>query len=255
MNDQGSKIRSYFDGEALAYVRERERQVSFASQKQIVLEMLDGAAGRALDVGCGPAIMEEALLERGFEVWGIDASVKMIEYGNQRMAAHPMRARCHLNVGDAERLDCADGFFDAIVSMGVLEYLPSYDRMIGEIRRALRPGGIAVLTLPSGVSAYRVARSVFDAVRQRAKRALGRPPDESQLFAIHRCVPWKLDQQLERAGLRKIQGRFCNFIFFPLYELHSGASDALNRSLTSLSDSPLGPLLGSQYIVKVQKAG
>jgi ubiquinone/menaquinone biosynthesis C-methylase UbiE len=153
MGDQGSKVGSYFDAEALEYVRERERQPSFVAQKRFVLEMLEGAGGRALDIGCGPAMMEGALLERGFEVWGVDTSAQMIAFAKERVAAHRMAARCHLSVGDGEELPFAEGFFDAVVSMGVLEYLPSYDRMIGEMHRLLRRGGIAVLTVPNRVAA------------------------------------------------------------------------------------------------------
>jgi ubiquinone/menaquinone biosynthesis C-methylase UbiE len=252
-SDEQAAIGQYFDAEALEYVHEREGQLSFQAQKRIVLEMLEGAGGRALDIGCGPAMMEPALLERGFEVWGIDASAQMIDYGNQRMAAHPMRERCHLSMGDAERLVWPEGRFDAIISMGVLEYLSSYDRMIAEIRRTLRPGGIAVLTLPSRVSLYRVTREAFEAARVAAKRILGRP--SSAGLTVRPCIPWQLDAQLERAGLRKLEGRFCNFIFFPLHEVHPRASNALNRRLEGLSGSAVGAALGTQYIVKVRKPG
>jgi ubiquinone/menaquinone biosynthesis C-methylase UbiE len=248
-------IGQYFDAEALEYVQEREGQVSFQAQKRIVLEMVEGGGGRALDIGCGPAMMEPALLERGFEVWGIDASAQMIEYGNQRMAAHPMRSRCHLSLGDAERLAWPDGYFDTIISMGVLEYLSSYDRMIAEIRRTLRPGGIAALTLPSRISVYRLTRNAFEAARAAAKRVLARPPPAAGRLPVHPCIPWQLDAQLEGAGLRKIEGRFCNFVFFPLHELHPAASNALNRRLEGFSSSALGPALGTQYIVKVRKNG
>jgi ubiquinone/menaquinone biosynthesis C-methylase UbiE len=255
MTEQGSRVGSYFDAEAPEYVGQRERQPSFVAQKRFVLEMLEGVGGRALDIGCGPAMMEEALLERGFEVWGVDASAQMIAFARERMAVHRMAARCHLSVGDAEGLDFAEGFFDVIVSMGVLEYLPSYDRMIGEMQRLLRRGGIAVLTVPNRAAAYRVEHAAFAALREAAKRVAGRPRAASLGVATNPCLPWQLDRQLERAGLRKIESRFCNFIFFSLHELHPGASDALNRRLTgALSDSVLGPLLGSQYVVKVQNS-
>jgi ubiquinone/menaquinone biosynthesis C-methylase UbiE len=252
---ESAAIGSYFDAEALEYVREREQQVSFQSQKHLVLDMLQGVSGRALDIGCGPAMMEEALLERGFEVWGIDASPQMIEYGNQRMAGHRMGTRCHLALGDAERLAWPENTFDAVISMGVLEYLSSYDRMIGEISRTLRPGGIAVLTVPNRLSSYRLAASLYYTVRETARRVAGQAPAASRTPPTRPCVPWQLDSQLERAGLRKIEGRFCNFIFFPLLELHREASEALNRRLAPLSSAPapLGAALGSQYVVKVQK--
>jgi ubiquinone/menaquinone biosynthesis C-methylase UbiE len=244
----------YFDTKALEYVQQREGQLSFQAQKRIVLEMVDGAGGRALDIGCGPAMMEPALLERGFEVWGIDASAEMIEYGKKRMATHPMRGRCHLSLGDAERLAWPDGYFDAVISMGVLEYLPAYDRMIAEIRRVLRPGGIAALTLPTRVSAYRLTREAFETARTAVRRVLRRPPRTDRL-PLRPCIPWQLDAQLERAGLRKIEGRFCNFVFYPLHELNPAASNALNRRLEGFSSSALGAALGTQYIVKVRKNG
>lgn len=251
MTLRADKVRDMFDAEALEYVRERDAQYSFQAQKKIALEMLEGASGRALDIGCGPAMMEEALLERGLEVWGIDASPRMIEYGKARIARHPQARRCHLALGDAERLPCADGFYDAIVSMGMLEYLPDYEPALREMHRALRNGGIAVLTVPSRVCAYHFARDGYDKARSFIRRTARGPAP----VPVYRCIPWRLDRQLARAGLRKLESRVCNFIFFPLYEKLPRASLALNRCLTPLSGSPLGLFLGAQYIVKVEKRG
>jgi ubiquinone/menaquinone biosynthesis C-methylase UbiE len=248
---QADSVRSLFDSAALAYVREREQAYSFQSQKKIVLEMLRGSSGRALDLGCGPAMMEEALLERGLEVWGIDASERMIQYAKERIGRHPQARRCHLAVGSAERLPCADGFYDAILSMGMLEYLPDYEPALREMHRALRNGGIAVLTVPSRVCVYHLARDGYYKVRSFAGRAAPGPGS----VRVNRCIPWRLDRQLNRAGLRKRESRVCNFIFFPLHETLPRASLALNRSLTPLGGSPLGLFLGAQYIVKLEKRG
>ncbi len=67
------------------------------------------------------------------------------------------------------------------------------------------------------------------------------------------CLPWALDRQLAGLGMRKIESQACNFIFFPLKELHERACDALNRALTPLSRLAIAPLLGAQYVVKAQK--
>ena len=66
-------------------------------------------------------------------------------------------------------------------------------------------------------------------------------------------MPARLDHELERAGLQKLDGRYCNFIFHPLHELHAGASMAINRRLTALGQPPLARWLGSQYVVKAGK--
>jgi SAM-dependent methyltransferase len=261
VSPQADNVRGFFDSEALAYVREREQQYSFQSQKRIVLEMLDSEARRApggpwkraLDLGCGPAMMEAALLERGFDVWGIDASEQMIEHGKARIAENSLRSRCHLAVGDVQKLPCADGFYDAVVSMGLLEYLPDYAPALREMHRALRNGGIAVLTIPSRICAYHVTRRGYHGAVAFARRLAGRRTADAPAFAVNQCVPWRLDRQLAQAGLRKLESRTCNFIFFPLHDKLPRASLALNRRLWPLSDSPLGLFLGAQYVVKVQK--
>lgn len=233
-----SSVRRYFDDAAPEYVRDREAQPSFQAQKAIVLGMLEDRRGRLLDLGCGPALMEPALVERGLEVWGIDASARMIDAGRGRIA-HPA---CHLDTGDASSLRFASGFFDAVISMGLLEYFPDYSPVLREIARVLKPGGVAVLTVPSRVSPYHLPNRAYRFLR-----------GSTRVLAENRCVPWRLDRELAAHGLRKIEGRGCNFIFFPLHDKAPRASDALNRRLSRLSGTALGPWLGSQYIVKTAK--
>ena len=86
-------VQRLFDGLALEYVAERERQPTFVAQKGVVLDMLKGAEGRLLDVGCGPAVMETELLRRGFEVTGIDMSIEMLRHGLNRLAGTAGRER------------------------------------------------------------------------------------------------------------------------------------------------------------------
>src|SRR4051812_49214562 len=97
--DPVAAVRSFFDAEALDYAHNRERQYSFVSQRDLVLQLLPEGVGRVLDLGCGPAVMAEPLLERGAEVWGVDAAEQMIELGRARMAMHRRRERLHLRVG------------------------------------------------------------------------------------------------------------------------------------------------------------
>lgn len=253
MRDPSPEIRSYFDGVAADYDRARAGEPSFLAQKRIVLEMIGGRGGRVLDVGCGPAVMEEALLERGLEVWGIDPAERMIELGRARLAAHPAQSRCRLETGDVRRLRWPAEFFDVVISMGVLEYLPDASAALSEIRRVLRPGGIAVFTVPNRLCLYRAGRALHRSVDALGRRALGRAPASGEALPARRCIPFLLDAEMERAGFRKLEGRFCNFIFFPLHELSRGLSDALNRALFPLSGLPFSGALGAQYVVKVRR--
>ena len=241
------QVQALFDSLALEYVRERERQFSFISQKRIVIEMLMARRGRLLEVGCGPGIMLPDLLAMGFEVRAVDLSTEMNRRAEQRMNGQPLARRCRLAVGDVEQLEFGEGAFDAVLAMGVLEYLPACDAALREMVRVLRPGGLLVLTVPNRAAAYHLASSAYLA----ARRLVGRP--RRRVLPAKPCLPWVLDRQLVRLGMRKLESRACNFIFFPLKELHERASDALNRALMPLARLPIAPLLGAQYIVKAQK--
>ena len=248
-----ANVRATFDSLALEYVRSREQQVSFKAQKRIVIEMLGGVKGRLLEVGCGPAVMTPELLAMGFEVQGIDVSGEMVRRASERMAGHPLARRCKFALGDVERLQFAGGTFNAVVCMGVLEYLPRYARALAEIWRVLVPGGVVVLTVPNRASAYHVARSGYAALRSFERQLRGRSAPLG--LAHNRCVPWKFDRELAEAGLRKVESQACNFIFFPLQELMPRASESLNRALEPLAPFAGAPLLGAQYIVKAEKTG
>ena len=253
MNAHAAAIRRYFDAASDQYARGRAQEYSFTAQKRIALEFLPARSARVLDIGCGPAVLADELLERADEYSGIDLSPQMIAHGAARMKGHPQGSRCTLSVGDAEALAFPDGSFDAVVALGLLEYLPSYERALSEISRVLRPGGVAALAVPNRASAYRRCRLIADRARLGAKRLLGRAPRGTERFHWNPCIPARLDEELARAGFARVAGRYCNFIFYPLHELHAGASLALNRALSGLSDSALGRVLGAQYVVKARR--
>lgn len=245
-----AEVQALFDGLALEYVRTRERQSSFIAQKRLVVEMLAGAGGRLLEVGCGPAVMSPELAAMGFEVHGLDVSGEMIRRARQRMAGHPLEKRCRFALGDFERLQYPDGFFDALLAMGVLEYLPDYANALRAAARVLKPGGVAVFTVPNRVSTYHLARSSYFALRQAMRRLKGQAADS---MPLNRCIPWLLDRELERAGLHKVDSAACNFVFFPLKELKPQLSDSLNRALHPMARWPVARLAGAQYVVKARR--
>lgn len=51
--------------------------------------------------------------------------------------------------GDALELPFADGSFDRIIAAEIFEHIPNDTRAIAEMYRVLRPGGLAVVTVPS----------------------------------------------------------------------------------------------------------
>jgi ubiquinone/menaquinone biosynthesis C-methylase UbiE len=250
---QAAAIRRYFDAESDEYARSRAEEFSFIAQKRIALAFLPPRMARVLDIGCGPAVLADDLLARADEYCGIDLSPEMIARANARMEGHPQRARCSLSVGEAQALGFADASCDALVALGLLEYLPSYEGALREMWRVLRPGGVVVLAVPNRRSAYRSCRRVADRARNALKRLLRQAPRASERFRWNPCVPARLDEELRAAGFEKTAGRYCNFILYPLHDLHAGASLALNRALSRLGQPPLASRLGAQYVVAARK--
>ncbi len=100
-----------------------------------------GEGTRVLDVACGPGFAAEAAVERGAVVTGIDFSPEVIAIA---------RARCpeiDFRRGDAQRLACEDGQFDAVMmNFGIL-HLPYPERAFAEAARVLRAGGRYAFTV------------------------------------------------------------------------------------------------------------
>lgn len=107
-------------------------------------------AARVLDVGCGSGLLAQVLIEAGYEAVGVDASPAMIELA--RTVAPAARFDV-VRLPTAAAPDTWGGLprADAIVSTGhVLNYLDSRDDIaaaLGEMARALRPGGLLAIDL------------------------------------------------------------------------------------------------------------
>jgi ubiquinone/menaquinone biosynthesis C-methylase UbiE len=116
------------------------------AQRAAALRALEPRAGeRVFDVGSGPGLLaREIALAVGATgaVRGVDVSGSMVAMSQRRCADLPW---VDLRVGDATALPCGDGEFDAAVSTQVYEYVQDLDAALGELARALRPGGRAVI--------------------------------------------------------------------------------------------------------------
>jgi 2-polyprenyl-6-hydroxyphenyl methylase/3-demethylubiquinone-9 3-methyltransferase len=93
-----------------------------------------------LDVGCGGGLLAEEIASMGFDVTGIDPSEQAIEVA--RAHARENGLAIDYRVGSAERLPFENGSFRMVACCDVLEHIPGWKLVLGEIARVLRPGGI-----------------------------------------------------------------------------------------------------------------
>jgi SAM-dependent methyltransferase len=97
-----------------------------------VLDSLGPLEGnRVLDLGCGKGRFAAHLARAGAEVVGLDLSASMLA-----CATGLNRVRA-----SAKRLPFADGAFDAVIAIEVIEHVGALDLVLEEARRVLRAGG------------------------------------------------------------------------------------------------------------------
>ncbi len=99
-----------------------------------------------LDAGCGTGVATRALAQRGYRVFGIDASYGMILKANSVCNADGITNVQFIH-GDVQSLPLQDSSVDAIVCLGVITYFKSEVKALQELSRVLKPDGILILSI------------------------------------------------------------------------------------------------------------
>jgi 2-polyprenyl-6-hydroxyphenyl methylase/3-demethylubiquinone-9 3-methyltransferase len=153
---------------------------------------IDWAGKRVLDLGCAGGFMAEALADRGAQVTGIDPAEKAIAAARAHARAAGHAIGYDVGVGEALPYDRAG--FDAVVCVDVLEHVSDLDRVLAEVARVLRPGG---LFLFDTINRTPLARLAAITVAEDILRVLPRGTHDPALF----IKPDELRAGLSRAGL------------------------------------------------------
>ena len=98
---------------------------------------------RIIDIGCGEGSLGVQIHDRYREVYGIDISEEAVRIAKQNGI---IASRVNLNV---ENAPFSDSFFDAAVTLDVIEHVFDPIRFVREIHRVLAPGGYVVISTPN----------------------------------------------------------------------------------------------------------
>jgi ubiquinone/menaquinone biosynthesis C-methylase UbiE len=115
-----------------------------------------GPGSRLLDIGCGTGHWSQFFASLGYVVHGIDSSPEMIA-----VAQGKALAGCTFEIADALALPLADGSFDVVALITVLEFIACPKRAVSEAARCTRTGGslmVGTLNRLALLNQHRVAR-------------------------------------------------------------------------------------------------
>ena len=100
--------------------------------------------GRVLDVGTGTALIPIELCRRapGMEVHAIDMASSMLAIARRNVAGAELGAHIHIESGDAKAMRWEDRAFDTVISNSLIHHMPDPGRVLREMFRLVRPGGV-----------------------------------------------------------------------------------------------------------------
>ena len=155
--------------------------------------------GHWLDVGCGTGALSQTILNLYDPqvVKGIDRSDGFVAYARDKVND----PRVTFEVGDAQSLPMDSGLYDTAVSGLVLNFVPEPAKMISEMSRAVKEGGVVAVYVWDYADKMQLMRYFWDA-------AIALDPavadlDESPRFPI--CNPDALHELFQKLSLKQVE--------------------------------------------------
>lgn len=138
MSQRGYQLGYARDNEAMHSTYGRRRKA--ATMLAVLHEAMGPRLGDAdvLNLGCSTGIIDEFIAPHVRTMTGVDIDAPAIQIAESRRTAPNIVFR----VADAMALGIGDARFDIVICSQVYEHVPDAVRMMGEIQRVMRQGGV-----------------------------------------------------------------------------------------------------------------
>jgi ubiquinone/menaquinone biosynthesis C-methylase UbiE len=234
-----------------------------------ILRMVDksdlSVGSSVIDLGCGPGFLSVELARKGYRGVGLDGAAAMVERCRRQAAGEGIADLWQYEVGDVEAIPFEDARFDAAICAGVIEYLPSDQRLISEAARVLRPGGRFILCVTNKygytVSLYsllHIIKKVPGVVSAGSllRRLLvgGKHGAMNFGFLPRKQRPSEIRELLIEHGFQIEEDRYLQFTLLPapFCAMLSRVKLGFEEKLDAMDRTPLR-IIGSCYIVRARK--
>lgn len=204
----------------------------FIGRRQILLATLNnylppihGRQRCILDVGCGTGTMLQYLSRLG-EAQGIDVSEEAVRFCHERGLQNVQQV-------SYMPLPFEDNTFDLITIFDVLEHIDDDERMLHELYRTMRPGGILMLSVPAHGYLWGPQDEISEHKRRYAAREIRR--------------------RVKGAGFRVRRLSYFNTLLFPIiafvrvFRLHRLRSGGLKSDCSLTKPGPMNSLLARLF--------
>lgn len=101
-----------------------------------------------LDAGCGTGHLTLELLKRGFNVTATDYSQELIDFSKEKIyqaGFYPDMYQLDLRIDNILKKE----YFDTIICLDVLEHIDDDIQVIHNLKNALKPGGLLIISVPA----------------------------------------------------------------------------------------------------------
>ena len=125
-----------------------------------LMEFGQHAGEKVLEIGGGLGTDLSMFARHGALVTDVDLSAGHLAHAQENFALRGLSGQFVHH--DAEGLPFPDNTFDVVYSNGVIHHTPNTDRVVGEIRRVLKPGGKAIVMVYAEHSLHYWYRLVWE---------------------------------------------------------------------------------------------
>lgn len=162
-----------------------------------ILERTGITTGTCLDVGSGPVSLAIALaLLSDLRVIALDSSQEMFALAQKNIRDRYMDHLVMPLVGDVHAIPAADATFDLVVSRGSYHFWNDLPLAFTEIRRVLKPGGMAYVG-----GGYGTAQIRDDVLAGRKERGIVDNPDHPVRTRFRKFRAGEIEASIETAGI------------------------------------------------------
>lgn len=227
MNSSKESVKGVFDAlaekkawEGLYSGKIDRLSYNFVTRQRAVEALLDPVTkGVVLDIGCGTGDLVPFYVKKKTIYTGLDLSPQMVERAKNNYSKEVSAGIAKFVAGDCENLPFESGSVDVLSAVALIEYLPDSGKVLNEVKRVLKPGGYALITVPHKSAINFKIRDLLAPIRKLLfplyallkGGSLGVMKDVKHFH----YDPEELDAFMKERGFEKRGHRFTNFYLIP----------------------------------------